>query len=71
MIFLFVPETKGYTLEELDHVFSIPTATFIKYETSKRKPISGASGIVLTVNFTRPIASLLLQAMDLVQEERS
>lgn len=33
-IFLWVPETKQLSLEELDDVFSIPTHTFTKYQTS-------------------------------------
>ncbi|EXJ88907.1 hypothetical protein A1O3_01971 [Capronia epimyces CBS 606.96] len=32
LVFLFVPETRLKTLDELDHVFSIPTRTFIKYQ---------------------------------------
>lgn len=32
MIFLFVPETKQRTLEELDYVFAVPTHTFIDYQ---------------------------------------
>jgi len=31
MIFLFVPETKQRTLEELDYIFAVPTSTFIRY----------------------------------------
>lgn len=31
MIFLFVPETKQRTLEELDYIFAVPTRTTIKY----------------------------------------
>lgn len=31
-IYLWVPETKQLTLEELDAVFSVPTATFSRYE---------------------------------------
>lgn len=34
MIFCFVRETKQLTLEEIDQVFSVPTSTFLKYETS-------------------------------------
>ncbi|KAL6702794.1 hypothetical protein ACN47E_000930 [Coniothyrium glycines] len=34
MIFCFVRETKQLTLEELDQVFSVPTAQYLKYETS-------------------------------------
>lgn len=32
LIYLFVPETKQLTLEELDKVFSVPTKVFIKYQ---------------------------------------
>jgi hypothetical protein len=32
LIWLFVPETKQLTLEELDKVFSVPTNVFIKYQ---------------------------------------
>ncbi|KAI0900253.1 hypothetical protein F4806DRAFT_491144 [Annulohypoxylon nitens] len=31
MIFLWMPETKQRTLEELDYVFAVPTSVFIKY----------------------------------------
>jgi hypothetical protein len=33
MIFCFVRETKQLTLEELDQVFSVPTKTYLDYET--------------------------------------
>jgi MFS family permease len=32
MIFLFMPETKQRTLEELDYVFAVPTRTHAKYQ---------------------------------------
>ncbi|KAF2475015.1 MFS transporter [Lindgomyces ingoldianus] len=32
MIFLFVPETKQRTLEELDYIFAIPTRRFMKHQ---------------------------------------
>ncbi|PSN65094.1 sugar transporter-like protein [Corynespora cassiicola Philippines] len=32
MIFLFVPETKQRTLEELDYIFAIPQRTFIRHQ---------------------------------------
>lgn len=38
MIFLFVPETKQRTLEELDYVFAVPLSKFIKYQTTKALP---------------------------------
>jgi hypothetical protein len=38
LIFFFVPETKLLTLEELDSVFSVPTATFTKYQTGTVLP---------------------------------
>lgn len=34
MIFCFVRETKQLTLEEIDQVFSVPTRTFLAYETT-------------------------------------
>lgn len=38
LIFLFVPETKKRTLEELDQVFAVPTSVFINYNTKKALP---------------------------------
>jgi len=38
LIFLFMPETKQRTLEELDQVFSVPTGVFIKYNTKVALP---------------------------------
>jgi sugar porter (SP) family MFS transporter len=38
MIFLFVPETKQRTLEELDQVFSVPVYIFAKYQVTKSLP---------------------------------
>lgn len=38
MIFLFVPETKQRTLEELDYIFAIPTRTFMRYQLTKTLP---------------------------------
>jgi hypothetical protein len=38
LIFFFVPETKQLTLEELDGVFSVKTATFSKYQTGTVVP---------------------------------
>lgn len=38
LIFLFLPETRMKTLDELDDVFSIPTRTFIKYQVTEYLP---------------------------------
>ncbi|KAF2703468.1 MFS transporter [Pleomassaria siparia CBS 279.74] len=38
MIFLWLPETKQRTLEELDYVFAVPTRTHMKYQTGKNAP---------------------------------
>lgn len=38
MIFLFVPETKQRTLEELDYVFAVPTRTHMHYQVTKTLP---------------------------------
>ncbi|KAI8959497.1 hypothetical protein F5Y11DRAFT_359195 [Daldinia sp. FL1419] len=38
MIFLWMPETKQRTLEELDYVFAVPTNVFIKYNCIKVIP---------------------------------
>lgn len=38
MIFLFVPETKQRTLEELDYIFAVPSRKFISYQFTKALP---------------------------------
>lgn len=38
LIFLFVPETKQRTLEELDYVFAVPTRTHMNYQLFKALP---------------------------------
>ena len=38
MIFLWLPETKQRTLEELDYVFAVPTRTHMKYQVTKALP---------------------------------
>jgi len=38
MIFLWLPETKQRTLEELDQVFSVPSSVFIRYQFTKALP---------------------------------
>lgn len=38
MIFLWVPETKQRTLEELDYIFAVPTRTHMQYQIRKALP---------------------------------
>lgn len=38
MIFLWVPETKQRTLEELDYVFAVPTSVHMRYQVCKVIP---------------------------------
>lgn len=38
MIFLWLPETKQRTLEELDYIFAVPTRVFMKYQITKTLP---------------------------------
>lgn len=38
MIFLWLPETKQRTLEELDYVFAVPTHIFVNYQITKALP---------------------------------
>jgi sugar porter (SP) family MFS transporter len=38
LIFLFVPETKQRTLEELDQIFSVPVGVFAKYQVTESLP---------------------------------
>lgn len=38
MIFLWLPETKQRTLEELDYVFGVPTRTHMAFQTGKQFP---------------------------------
>ena len=38
MIFLWLPETKQRTLEELDYIFGVPTRKFINYNTKVALP---------------------------------
>jgi hypothetical protein len=38
LIFLFVPETKQRTLEELDYIFAVPTRTHVHYQVTKTLP---------------------------------
>jgi len=65
LIFFFVPETKLLTLEELDSVFSIPTAQFGKYQTGVILPHFIRRWIFWKRNDTIP------PLMEYVQQDRS
>ena len=36
--FLWLPETKQRTLEELDYIFAVPTRTHMKYQAGQNLP---------------------------------
>ncbi|KAF7548561.1 hypothetical protein G7046_g8633 [Stylonectria norvegica] len=38
LIFLFLPETKQRTLEEIDYIFAVPTRVFVRYQVTKALP---------------------------------
>jgi len=38
LVFLFVPETKMRTLDELDEVFSVSSRAFMRYQTTEYLP---------------------------------
>ncbi len=54
LIWLFVPETARYTLEELDAVFSVPHAKFIKHQNTKTLPYWFKTTILRQKGVTRP-----------------
>lgn len=54
MIFLWVPETKQRTLEELDYVFAVPTAKHMKYQATKAL-FSGTFLEIRTLGLSRSI----------------
>ncbi|KAK4060332.1 MFS domain-containing protein [Trichoderma simmonsii] len=52
MIFLWLPETKQRTLEELDYIFAVPTRVFMKYQVTKTLPWWWKRWILLQKNAT-------------------
>ncbi|EST05322.1 General substrate transporter [Kalmanozyma brasiliensis GHG001] len=54
LIWFFVPETARYTLEELDAVFSVPHATFIKHQNTKVFPYWLKTTVFRKKNVDRP-----------------
>ncbi|KAL7624762.1 hypothetical protein AAE478_006334 [Parahypoxylon ruwenzoriense] len=54
MIFLWMPETKQRTLEELDYVFAVPMSVFIKYNSTKVVPWWFKSKVLRQRNAVEP-----------------
>ncbi|SPO23633.1 related to HXT5 - Hexose transporter with moderate affinity for glucose [Ustilago trichophora] len=54
LIYFFVPETARYTLEELDAVFSVPHAKFIKHQNTKTLPYWFKTTVLRKKNIQRP-----------------
>ncbi|GAC97625.1 sugar transporter [Pseudozyma hubeiensis SY62] len=54
LIWFFVPETARYTLEELDAVFDVPHATFIKHQNTKTLPYWFKTQVLRKKNVERP-----------------
>ena len=54
LIFLFVPETKQLTLEELDEVFSVSHTDFIHYQVTKVVPAWFNRSILRRKDYPRP-----------------
>ncbi|OJD40562.1 sugar transporter [Diplodia corticola] len=52
MIFLWVPETKQRTLEELDYVFGVPTRKHMSYQITKTLPYFIKRWVLLNKNAT-------------------
>ncbi|KAK8923300.1 hypothetical protein H634G_10388 [Metarhizium anisopliae BRIP 53293] len=59
LIFLFVPETKQRTLEELDYIFAVPSRVFMRYQTTKTLPFWIKRWVLLRKNETlKPLYTL-------------
>ena len=54
MIFFFMPETKQKTLEELDHVFAVPTGRFARYQATEWLPYFIRRWVLFRKGATRP-----------------
>jgi len=61
MIFLLVPETKQYTLEELDQVFSISRGTFVKHQTTLWLPYMFKRYVLFQKNAPVPPALISME----------
>jgi sugar porter (SP) family MFS transporter len=54
MIFLWLPETKQKSLEELDHVFAVPTRTHMKYQVGTVAPYWFKTQVLRQKGLTSP-----------------
>ncbi|CDW99345.1 hypothetical protein [Sporisorium scitamineum] len=54
LIYLFVPETARYTLEELDAVFNVPHGTFIQHQNTKVLPYWFKTQVLRKKHIERP-----------------
>ncbi|CAO2647249.1 Nn.00g081710.m01.CDS01 [Neocucurbitaria sp. VM-36] len=54
MIFLWMPETKQRTLEELDYIFAVPTRTHMKYQAKQNLPWWFKTYILRRKGLTKP-----------------
>ncbi|KAF2646725.1 hypothetical protein P280DRAFT_512877 [Massarina eburnea CBS 473.64] len=55
MIFLWLPETKQRTLEELDYIFAVPTRTHTKYQATKNLPWWYKTYILRKKGLSKPV----------------
>ncbi|KAH8925840.1 hypothetical protein BT69DRAFT_1348453 [Atractiella rhizophila] len=73
-IFLWLPETKQLTLEELDQTFSVPTRTFMKYNITEALPYWFKRWVLWRRDITlRPLYEIgqEIQAQDRLSRERT
>jgi hypothetical protein len=63
-IFCLVPETKHFTLEELDQVFSVPRTTFIKYQSTLWLPYFIKRYVFFPMDAPEPPALIALSDND-------
>lgn len=54
LIFLFVPETKQRTLEELDYIFAVPSHLFTRYQLTKTLPYTFRRWFLFQRNTPKP-----------------
>jgi hypothetical protein len=55
MIFLWLPETKQRTLEELDYIFAVPTRTHMRYQVTQNLPWWFKTYILQRKGLSKPI----------------